>query len=133
MARCLTALRSEDVRTVLPSRPHAAGAASYVGEMLARLHLANIVPAALGPFPQLNPEFVVRAQPDLVMATAAALAEMPHRPGWSTLSALRNGQTCGYPLDRFDVLVRPGPRLGEAAELLADCLVAIAAPSAVRP
>jgi iron complex transport system substrate-binding protein len=132
-ARVPPALHGRRVYFEIAATPHAAGAASYVGEMLARLHLANIVSAALGPFPQLNPEFVVRAQPDVVMATAAALAEMPHRPGWSTLTALRNGQTCGYPLDRFDVLVRPGPRLGEAAELLADCLVAIAAPSAVRP
>lgn len=121
------ALRGRRVYFEIAATPHAAGAASYVGELLARLHLANIVPASLGAFPQLNPEFVVRARPDLVMATAQGLAEMPRRPGWSALGALRNGQTCGYPLAQFDVLVRPGPRLGEAAELLADCLVGLAA------
>jgi iron complex transport system substrate-binding protein len=132
-ARVPPSLRGRRVYFEIAATPHAAGAASYVGEMLAHLHLANIVPATLGPFPQLSPEFVVRAQPDVVMATAQALAEMPRRPGWSTLAALRNGQACGYAPERFDVLVRPGPRLGEAADLLADCLVGLAARPAPRP
>mgnify|MGYP000703400206 CR=1 FL=1 len=42
--------------------PYAAGTSSFIGETLTRLGVANIVPAALGPFPKLNPEFVVRAK-----------------------------------------------------------------------
>ena len=126
-ARVPSSLHGKRVYFEVASTPHAAGEASFVGELLARLHLGNIVPAALGPFPQLNPEFVVRAQPDLVIATEQSLAEMPRRPGWSALTALRTGRTCGFALDRYDVLVRPGPRLGEAAEMLADCLAGIAA------
>ena len=102
--------------------PHAAGEASFVGELLARLGLTNIVPAAMGPFPQLNPEYVVRAQPELVIATARAVAEMPQRPGWASLSALREGRACGLDGPQWEPLVRPGPRLPEAAEALADCL-----------
>ena len=89
---------------------------------LARLGLTNIVPAAMGPFPQLNPEYVVRAQPELVIATARAVAEMPQRPGWASLSALREGRACGLDGPQWEPLVRPGPRLPEAAEALADCL-----------
>ena len=37
------------------------------GQTLQQLGLGNIVPPALGPFPKLNPEFVVRAKPDLIM------------------------------------------------------------------
>ena len=109
------------------SAPYAAGEASFVGETLRRLGLGNIVPAALGPFPKLNPEFIVRAQPDIVMASASALAEMPRRPGWSTLTALRLRRSCGFLPQDNDVLVRAGPRLGEAAELIADCLVKLEA------
>ena len=98
--------------------------ASFVGETLARLGLRNVVPAALGPFPRLNPEFVVRAAPDWIVATERAIAAMPARPGWGALAALRTGRTCGFAPDRYDMLVRPGPRMGEAAELLADCLAA---------
>lgn len=115
------------------SAPYAAGESSFIGQTLARLGLGNIVPAALGPFPKLNPEFVVRAEPDLLIATQAALAEMPARPGWGQLRALRTKRHCGFATEPWDVLVRPGPRLAEAAELLADCLVQLSlAESATR-
>jgi iron complex transport system substrate-binding protein len=115
------------------SAPYAAGELSFIGQTLARLGLGNIVPAALGPFPKLNPEFVVRAEPDLIVATQAAVAEMPARPGWSQLRALRMKRHCGFATEHWDVLVRPGPRLAEAAELLADCLVQLSlAESAAR-
>ena len=42
--------------------PYGAGESSFIGETLTRLGVRNIVPASLGPFPRLNPEFVVRAQ-----------------------------------------------------------------------
>ena len=87
--------------------------------------MANAVPAALGPFPQLNPEFVVRTQPDIVMGAERNIRDMARRPGWSSLAALRVQRTCGFNSERYEVLVRPGPRLGEAAQLLANCLAAL--------
>ena len=88
-ARVPPALHGQRVYFEVSSAPYAAGEASFVGEMLSRLGLDNAVPAALGPFPKLNPEFVVRAQPDLVMASERNLAEMPKRPGWGAISALQ--------------------------------------------
>lgn len=120
--------RGRRVYFEVASDPYAAGAASFIGETLARLGLGNVVPAALGPFPKLNPEFVVRAQPDLMMAEERSLAEMPGRPGWSRLRALEQGRRCGFAQAQYDVLIRPGPRLGEAAELLADCVAHLAPP-----
>ena len=121
-ARVPPALRGHSVYFEVAANPYAAGEASFVGELLARLGLVNIVPASMGPFPQLNPEFVLRAQPALVMGTAAAVAEMPGRPGWHSLVALQRGQVCGFAAGPYDTLVRPGPRLGDAAEVIADCL-----------
>ena len=121
-ARVPPALRGRSVYFEVAANPYAAGEASFVGELLARLGLVNIVPASMGPFPQLNPEFVLRAQPALVMGTAAAVAEMPGRPGWHSLVALQRGQVCGFTAGPYDTLVRPGPRLGDAAEVIADCL-----------
>ncbi len=86
----------------------AAGEASFVGETLARLGLRNVVPAALGPFPQLNPEFVVRAAPELVIGGARNVAAMPGRPGWSAIPALRERRTCGLDPARYAFVVRPG-------------------------
>jgi len=115
--------RGRSVYFEVAANPYAASESSFVGELLARLGLANIVPAAMGPFPQLNPEFVLRAQPALVMASTAALAEMPGRPGWHTLRALQQRQVCAFAPGPYDTLVRPGPRQGDAAEAIADCLV----------
>ena len=69
-----------------------------------------------------NPEYVVRAQPQLILASDAALREMPKRPGWPALSALRDRRTCAFPPGAYDTIVRPGPRLAEAADLLVECL-----------
>jgi iron complex transport system substrate-binding protein len=124
-ARVPPALRGRTVYFEVASTPFAAGAASFVGELLARLGLRNIVPSAMGAFPQLNPEFVVRSQPALIMATAAGVAEMPARPGWRALRALQQHQTCGFAPGPHDTLMRPGPRLGDAAEAIVDCLVAL--------
>ncbi|MDL2339680.1 MAG: helical backbone metal receptor [Pseudomonadota bacterium] len=125
VARVPAALRGQRVYFEVDATPYAAGEGSFIGETLARLGLANVVPAALGPFPKLNPEFVVRARPDLVMADKRTLDEMPRRPGWARLDALRNDRSCGFSNDRYELLVRPGPRLGEAALQLADCLVTL--------
>ena len=124
-ARVPPALRGQKVYFEVSSAPYAAGESSFVGEVLARLQLGNVVPAALGPFPKLNPEFVVRAQPGIVMASARNLAEMPGRPGWQAIAALQAGRSCGFAEARYELLVRPGPRLADAGELIADCLVKI--------
>ncbi len=119
------AVRGKRVYFEVDATPYAAGASSFIGETLTRLGMVNVVAPELGPFPRLNPEFVVRAQPDIVIAGQRDLAGMAQRPGWSSIRALARGQTCSFPGDRYEVLVRPGPRMGEAATLLADCLVAI--------
>lgn len=124
-ARVPAALRGRKVYFEVDSAPYAAGSTSFLGELLTQLGLGNIVPPALGPFPKLNPEFIVKAQPDLVMAVERNLRDMPRRPGWSTLKALQTGRTCAFDATRYEMLVRPGPRLGEAAELVADCLQAL--------
>jgi iron complex transport system substrate-binding protein len=102
--------------------PYAAGTSSFIGETLTRLGVANIVPAALGPFPKLNPEFVVRANPDLIMVGARNAEGLTTRPGWHTVRAVREQRLCVFPNAQSDVLVRPGPRMAEAARLMARCL-----------
>jgi iron complex transport system substrate-binding protein len=102
--------------------PYAAGASSFIGELLTRLGAVNIVPAEMGPFPQLNPEFVVRAKPDVIMIGDGSSQGLGQRPGWASLRAMREQRVCGFLPEQSDVLVRPGPRMAEAAQLLAQCL-----------
>ena len=124
-ARVPAVLRGQRVYFEVDATPYAAGPASFIGETLARLGAVNAVPAALGPFPKLNPEYVLRLQPDIVMAAERNLADMPKRPGWAALRALRERRSCGFAGERYELLIRPGPRMGEAALVLADCLVGI--------
>jgi len=107
------------------STPYAAGEASFIGELLAGLGLVNIVPVELGPFPKLNPEFIVRENPDIILGSKNGVAGMSKRPGWKMLGALEKDHTCAFAERQHDVLVRPGPRLGDAAEILAECLATL--------
>lgn len=102
--------------------PFAAGETSFIGETLTRLGAKNIIPAALGPFPKINPEFVVRANPDVIMVGLRNSAGMELRPGWAGMRALREKRLCVFSLEDSDVLVRPGPRMAEAARIMAKCL-----------
>ncbi|MEZ7816151.1 MAG: helical backbone metal receptor [Burkholderiaceae bacterium] len=102
--------------------PYAAGESSFIGETLSRFGVSNIVPAKLGPFPKLNPEFVVRANPTLIMVSQSNVNGLQARPGWHSIRALREGRLCVFSTQEANVMVRPGPRMAEAARLMAQCI-----------
>ena len=112
------------------SAPHAAGEASFIGELLAKLGARSVVPASMGAFPRVATEFVLQADPDVVMVGDELFTGLGHRPGWNGLRALREQRVCVFRPEQADILVRAGPRLGEAARLIAGCL---AARSPVKP
>jgi len=119
------ALRGRKVYFEADATPYAAGEASFVGQTLQRLHLRNIAPAALGAFPHLSPEFVVQAQPQVILAARRNATQMKARPGWQQLPALQGGQVCALDEATYELLIRPGPRMGEAAKAMAACLAAL--------
>jgi iron complex transport system substrate-binding protein len=102
--------------------PYAASESSFIGETLSRFGVSNIVPAKLGPFPKLNPEFVVRANPTLIMVSQSNVNGLQARPGWHSIRALREGRLCVFSTQEANVMVRPGPRMAEAARLMAQCI-----------
>lgn len=105
--------------------PYAAGAASFIGETLTWLGVKNIVPASMGPFPLINPEFVVRANPDVIMVGDVNFSSMDGRPGWAGIRAITNRQVCVFTPAQSDMLVRPGPRMADGARLMAQCLLKV--------
>lgn len=102
--------------------PYAASTSSFLGQTLERLGLNNIVAGSLGPFPKVNPEFVVRAQPDVIMVGDSNADAMPTRPGWGNLKAIQQKRVCAFDRTDADILVRPGPRMAQGATLVARCL-----------
>lgn len=101
---------------------YAAGTRSFIGEMMARLGVQNIVRPELGPFPRINPEYVVRENPDLIMIGSRNVQGMEARPGWRGMRAVREQRVCVFTPEESDVLVRPGPRMAEAARIMARCI-----------
>ena len=102
--------------------PYAASASSFLGHTLERLGLKNMVAGSLGPFPKVNPEFVVRAQPDVIMVGDSNADALPARPGWNSLHAIQQKRVCAFDKAQADILVRPGPRMAQGATLVARCL-----------
>lgn len=114
--------RGHAVYVEISSAPHAASESSYIGQLLLQQGARNIVPASLGPFPKLNPEFVVRAGPELIIVAAEEVDSLRRRPGWAAIPAVRHQRICALQPPELDALSRPGPRLPEAARVLAGCL-----------
>jgi iron complex transport system substrate-binding protein len=100
----------------------AAGTVSFMGETLTRLGAGNIIPPELGPFPKINPEFVVKANPAVIMIGQRGSEGLTQRPGWDRIDAIRRGRICIFRPEEGDILARPGPRMAEAAQIMAKCL-----------
>lgn len=101
---------------------YAASEASFIGGVMQMLGLKNIVGTQWGAFPQLSPEYVVRSSVQWILIAEPADAAWLKRPGWRDLPAIQSGQWCVFSHAQSQLLVRPGPRLGEAASIIADCL-----------
>lgn len=102
--------------------PFAAGKTSFIGELLERLGVQNIVTEKMGAFPKINPEFVVQSKPALIMTSESSTAQLAQRPGWKSIPAIKDGRVCLFNASDADVLVRPGPRVGEAASIIGQCI-----------
>jgi iron complex transport system substrate-binding protein len=115
--------RPRALAVIWPDPPVVAGPATFVGDLLARAGLANVVPASAGEWPRVshetllswNPRLIVRPEtPENGAAFATAFA-----PGgrWLLLPAVREGRVVVLP---GAWLERPGPRLVDALEALVE-------------
>lgn len=110
----------------IDATPYGAGRGSYLDELLTIAGGDNVLPSDLGPFPQVDPEYLVASDPEVIVlldgpfgVSAAAVAA---RPGWAGIAAVANGRVFELAPHEVDMLSRAGPRLGEAIELLARLL-----------
>jgi iron complex transport system substrate-binding protein len=93
---------------------------TFIGLVYTEAGLENIADAVGdgNPYPQLNAEFIVSADPDLIfLACTKYCGETPEtvaaRPGWSAMSAVVNGNV--IPMDD-DIASRWGPRIVDYIE-----------------
>ncbi|MGI9644494.1 MAG: helical backbone metal receptor [Ilumatobacteraceae bacterium] len=108
-----------------------ADSTTFIGEIYALLGLQNIADQAEGEsfgFPQLNAEFIVSADPDVIfLADTKCCAEtaetVSQRPGWDAIVAVQNGAV--IEMDD-DIASRWGPRIVDYLADVADALTAVA-------
>jgi iron complex transport system substrate-binding protein len=110
----------------IDSGPYAAGPRSLIGELLARLGARNILTPDLGPFPKLNPEYVVRHNPDVIFISPQEAPELAQRPGWDQIRAVREKRICSFAPEVRDTIMRAGPRVAEGLQAMGECLSRVA-------
>ena len=105
--------------------PYAAGPQSFIGELITRLGARNIVEGGMGLFPKLNPEYVVRQNPDVIFVSSTDGAHLADRPGWGGIRAVRENRFCSFPQEIRDTIVHGGPRIADGMRAMADCLARV--------
>jgi ABC-type Fe3+-hydroxamate transport system substrate-binding protein len=97
----------------------ATGGGSFLNELVDAAGGRNVYGFMPEPSPRITFEDLVRRDPDVILASPDARARYLVDPRWRTLRAVREGRL--LPVDTTLVL-RPGPRLGEAAVSFARLL-----------
>lgn len=102
----------------LDPTPFSAGPGSYTDDLLQVAGGSNVVPAELGAWPMLSPEFVVASEPDFVVLLDAPFGETEEsfraRPGFAAIDAT----VIEVDAETGDLLSRPGPGLEAALDWL---------------
>ena len=96
--------------------PYSVGPNSFIGVLIGKAGGQTVVPARLGDFPKLDPELIVKANPQVMLGLT--LDEARKRPGWSGLEAVQSGRVFRPTPEERDALSRPGPRLPDALRAL---------------
>jgi len=99
---------------------------TFVGSLFSMVGLENIAKsgAAGGDYPQLSAEAIVEADPDMIFLADSKCCQqsaetVKARPGWSGITAVREGQV--YALDD-DIASRWGPRVVDLVRAIADAV-----------
>lgn len=113
--------RARALALIWPDPPVAAGAGTFVGDVVARAGFTNVVPESAGDWPRVSFETLAAWNPDLVIRpetpeNAEAFARAFSDARWRLVKAVSAGRVVVLP---GSLLERPGPRLVEALERLA--------------
>ena len=113
---------------IWPDPPIVAGPSSFLGDLLRQAGLPNAVPEGSQEWPRVSFETLSRWNPGVVVRPETAENEkifgrvFSEASPWRLLAAVRERKVIGLP---GNWLERPGPRLVDAMEGLADRLLAL--------
>lgn len=122
-------VRPSALAVIWPDPPVVAGRATFIGDLLLRAGLANVVPGSAGEWPRVSFETLVAWNPHVLLrpetAENGAAFRAAFAPGsqWHLLPATREGRVVVLP---GAWLERPGPRLVDALEALVEKLREVA-------
>ncbi len=103
-----------------PTKIFTVGPGSYIADLIDIAGGVNIAAKAASAYPQLSAEEILRADPEVIVLAAADYSAKPDqvsaRAGWSVISAVKNKRIGTI---APNLINRPGPRVGEAADAYA--------------
>lgn len=106
------------------------GGQSFVGDLLFMLGLENIAADSDSPYPKLSAEIIIGSDPEIIIladgrdfvSSGTTIDEVIKRPGWQTITAVKTRSV--YVVDG-GLISRPGPRIGDGVEEIADIILDI--------
>jgi iron complex transport system substrate-binding protein len=103
-----------------PTKIFTVGPGSYIHDLIEVAGGQNIAARATSAYPQLSAEEILRGDPEIIVLAAADYSAKPEqvaaRSGWAQISAVKNDRIVSI---APNLINRPGPRVGEAAEAYA--------------
>ena len=103
-----------------PTKIFTVGPGSYIQDLIGIAGGQNIAASATSAYPQLSAEEILRSDPEIIVLAAADYSAKPEqvaaRSGWSVIAAVKNKRIFTI---APNLINRPGPRVGEAAEAYA--------------
>jgi iron complex transport system substrate-binding protein len=103
-----------------PTKIFTVGPGSFINDLIEIAGGVNIAATATTAYPQLSAEEILRADPEVIVLAAADYSAKPDevaaRAGWSAITAVKNKR---FGTIAPNLINRPGPRVGDAAEAYA--------------
>lgn len=103
-----------------PTKIFTVGPGSYIHDLIEIAGGQNIAARATSAYPQLSAEEILRGDPEIIVLADADYSAKPEqvaaRSGWTAITAAKNNRIVRIAPNLID---RPGPRVGEAAEAYA--------------
>ena len=98
-----------------PNKLYTVGPGSFIDDLINIAGGLNIAANAGGQYPQLSPEEIVRADPEVIVYSSYGVTpeQIASRPGWSVITAVKAKRIVKV---EGSLMSRPGPRLAQAAE-----------------